>query len=372
MAQFSHAPLNVGGLAPLTSQVVANSFNSPSLELEKIADNGSLGTHLDHSYMANSTLFDGYFLSTAATEAGPLYGSSGRDLDTVVSEFFDGTKALANSNFQPATAAKPTVTADDYATFAQHLYNQGAFNVNSTSVEAWALFLASGSNEALPILDILTASPSLASAVDSPDLAVSRFSPMTGDETDGQTDDQSRWSGHRRLSSAQIMTLAENVVQEVKKRGPFQSISEFVNRQIVSDAETANAGALQTAIQNSGLNTDFGLPAPRNNAELKSGNNTGSTSDGAATQITQADLLRRLAPSLTVRGDTFRIRSYGEATAGGVTVKVWCEAVVQRQHNFVDESQESTTEDSALNPTNQAYGRRFEMVSFRWLTEEEV
>lgn len=372
LAQFSHAPLNSGGQAPLTSQIVGNSYNSPLLPLDKKTNAGSLGTHLDHSYMANNTLFDGYFLSTAATEAGPLYDSSARDLDTVISEFFQGAKKLANNNFQPKTNVPPAITATDYATFAQHLYNKGAFNVNSTSVEAWALFLASGSNESLPILDMLTSSSTFANAAYSTETAVSRFSPLIGDAVAGDTDDQTRWAGHRRLSPVQIMTLAENVVVEVKKRGPFQSVSEFVNRQIDGDSVTANSGALQTAIESSDINTNFGEPVPKNSGELASGSATARTSAGAVTQITQADLLRRLAPSITVRGDTFRIRSYGEATEGGTTVKVWCEAIVQRQHNFIDDSQPSTTESSSLNTTNQTYGRRFEIISFRWLSPDEI
>ena len=372
LAQFSHAPLNTGGQAPLTTQIVANSFNTPLIPLSKKSNGGTLGTHLDHSYMANNTLFDGYFLSTAAAEEGPLFGSSSRSLDNVISEFFEGDRKLLNTNFEPATSVVPTITAADYATFAQHLYNRGSFNVNSTSVEAWALFLASGTNESLPILNMLTASTTFASAADSTDTAVSRFAPLIGDKVAGDNDDQSRWAGHRRLTPTQIMTLARNVVDEVKKRGPFQSVSEFVNRQLVSGTDTANSGALQTAIENSAINTNFGLPAPKNNTELTSGNGTASTSDGAATQITQADLLRRLAPSLSVRGDTFRIRSYGEATHAGSTVRVWCEAVVQRQHNFVDDRQISTTEDASFNTINQTFGRRFEIISFRWLSPDEV
>jgi hypothetical protein len=168
------------------------------------------------------------------------------------------------------------------------------------------------------------------------------------------------------------MTLAEKVVDEVKARGPFQSVAEFVNRQLASDPLTGNSGALQTAIENSALNTDFGLSAPKKNSEL-TGTGTGNTSDGAATQITQADLLNRLAPSLTVRGDTFRIRAYGEVTDfGGQTTKAWCEAVVQRQHDFVDAEQEPITIDAALSITNRAFGRRFNIVSFRWLSADEV
>ena len=135
---------------------------------------------------------------------------------------------------------------------------------------------------------------------------------------------------------------------------------------------TANSGALQTAIENAGLNTDHGQSAPKNAGELASGTFTGNTSDGAATQIIQADLLNRLAPSLTVRGDTFRIRAYGEYTQGGTTTKAWCEAIVQRGHEFVDRSQDPTTATSSLNPANQTFGRRFNIISFRWLSPSEI
>jgi hypothetical protein len=295
-------------------------------------------------------------------------------LDQVISQFFDLTQSLPNSNFEPAASTAPTVAAADYDTFAQHLYNKGAFNVNSTSEEAWALFLASGTNESLPILDMLTASTTLASADISTDSAVSRFAPLIGDEEDATSDGQERWAGHRRLTSVQIRTLARNVIAEVKARGPFQSVAEFVNRRLDSGTATGNSGALQTAIENSALNTDFGLDAPKNNAELTGGTETGNTSDGAATQITQADLLNRLAPSLTVRGDTFRIRAYGEvADIRGQATKAWCEAVVQRQHDFVDDTQSPTTAiDAPLSITNQAFGRRFKIVSFRWLAADEV
>ena len=371
MAQFSHAPLNVGGQAPLTTQIAGNSFASPLIPLASKSNSGSLGAHLDHSYMANTTLFDGYFLSTATAQTQAIYGTS-RPLTTVLSQFFDQTKPLSNSNFEPATSTAPAATAADYDTFAQHLYNRGAFNVNSTSEEAWALFLASGTNEVLPILDMLTASTTLANAAISSDSAVSRFAPLIGDEEDATSDGQERWEGHRRLTAAQITALAQNVVAEVKARGPFQSVAEFVNRRLDSGTATGNSGALQTAIENSNFNTDFGLDAPKNNDEL-SGSGTGNTSDGAATQITQADLLNRLAPSLTVRGDTFRIRAYGEvADIRGQTTKAWCEAVVQRQRDFVDDTDIPTTIDSSLSTTNQAFGRRFKIVSFRWLSADEV
>ena len=378
IAQFSHAPLNTGGQAPLTTQIVGNSFNSPLLPLGLKSNSGSIGPHLDHSYMANTTLFDGYFLSTATAQTQAIYGTPPRPLTTVLSQFFDQTKPLPNSNFEPVTNISPTVTAADYDTFAQHLYNKGAFNVNSTSKEAWALFLASGTNEALPILDMLTASTTLADAATSSDFAVSRFAPMIGDEeVNTSVVGQDRWLEHRRLTPDQIVTLAEKVVDEVKARGPFQSVAEFVNRQLVNTTATGNSGALQTAIENAALNlnTNFGLDipisTPKNNDEL-TGTGTGNTSDGAPSQITQADLLNRLAPSLTVRGDTFRIRAYGETESiGGHTSKAWCEAVVQRQHDFVDDTL-APTGVPAAGSANETFGRRFKIVSFRWLSADEV
>ena len=257
----------------------------------------------------------------------------------------------------------PDVNITNYDTFAQHLYNRGAFNVNSTSIEAWAMFLASGTNEALPILDILTADIDLNRANFLTDPVVSRFTPLIGDQEYANADGQERWQGHRRLTPNQIMTLAENVVAEVQARGPFQSVSEFVNRQLVDAPETGNSGVLQTAIDNSDLNRDFGYDAPKNILELN-GAGTGNTSDGAATQITQGDLLNRLAPSLTVRGDTFCIRAYGETEGvSGETSKAWCEAVFQRQHKYVDDTL-APTEVPLAGTRNESFGRRFKIVFF--------
>lgn len=253
--------------------------------------------------------------------------------------------------------------------------------MNSTSVKAWALFLASGTQEALPILnkyitnDVLTSSTPLVETVTSDDAAFSRFAPMAGDEMPAtvEVDSKERFASHRRLTADQIKTLAEKVVAEVKVRGPFQSVAEFVNRRLDDDTATGNAGVLQAAIGESSINTNFGLAAPKNNDEL-TGTPTGNTSDGAPSQITQADILNRLAPSLTARGDTFRIRTYGDArdAAGNITAKAWCEAIVQRGHEFVDDTQPAATDVGNLNTTNEIFGRRFNIVSFRWLSDDEI
>ena len=384
LAQFVHAPLNSSGQAPLTTQIVGNSFNSPLISLSKKSEAGtgnSNFTLLDHSYMANNTLFDGYFLSTASDERNaPLISTSdARPLETVLSNFFDGTQSLANPNIISAVQSDPEITEADYASFAQHLYYRGGFNVNSISEEAWALFLASGTQESLPVLDLLSAqfltAPVSIDPASGEALALSRFAPLVGAAHDpASIRGENGWAGHRRLTLAQVKELAKYVVEEVKARGPFQSVAEFVNRRLENDPATANSGALQSAIEKSSINTDFGQAAPKNNSELLGDEDdyTGNTSDGSLTQVIQSDLLNRLAPSLCARGDTFRIRAYGESNAGGQVVKVWCEAVVQRDHAYVDSNEAPTTAVDDLNTINEAFGRRFRIVSVRWLTGDEV
>jgi hypothetical protein len=113
--------------------------------------------------------------------------------------------------------------------------------------------------------------------------------------------------------------------------------------------------------------------------------------------ITQSDLLKPIANTLTVRDDTFRIRAYGEAldTQGNVIAKAWCEAIVQRSPSYLDSTNEAhepsfkyegNPVDATYDPgwdgklirnddlttTNQRFGRKFLMVSFRWLANNEI
>jgi hypothetical protein len=96
--------------------------------------------------------------------------------------------------------------------------------------------------------------------------------------------------------------------------------------------------------------------------------------------LTQGDLLTALAPVLFPRSDTFLIRTYGEAvnpTTGATEARAWCEATVQRGPDYFDPS--AATGDApevapaALKSTlNQTFGRRFKIVSFRWLTRSDL
>jgi len=88
----------------------------------------------------------------------------------------------------------------------------------------------------------------------------------------------------------------------------------------------------------------------------------------------QADILRPLAPILSVRDDTFTIRGYGDArdATGKVLAHAVCEAVVRRTREFVDSAEAADILTPPTRAANQAFGRRFEFVSMRWLTASEV
>ena len=82
-----------------------------------------------------------------------------------------------------------------------------------------------------------------------------------------------------------------------------------------------------------------------------------------------------LAPVLFPRSDTFIVRTYGEAVNPATNVtegRAWCEAVVQRLPEYFDATQPPETAPSALNKLNTLYGRRFKVVSFRWLTRSDI
>jgi hypothetical protein len=95
----------------------------------------------------------------------------------------------------------------------------------------------------------------------------------------------------------------------------------------------------------------------------------------------QQDLVQAFSPVMTPRSDTFVVRTYGEVknpVKGNVEARAWGEAVVQRLPDFVDQTDPGlatlgdATPPASLNSTNKDFGRRFKVVSFRWLDENEI
>ena len=117
---------------------------------------------LDAPYLLNAALWDGFFLSGAAPRLSPLTSPaspvpsdpeanrpglsypSTRSLAEVLDDFMAQRGKLENPRMRLTGEAPASRSAlGDYRRSASALLNDGAFNVNSTSVEAWAAFLAS-------------------------------------------------------------------------------------------------------------------------------------------------------------------------------------------------------------------------------------
>ena len=210
------------------------------------------------------------------------------------------------------------------------------------------------------------------------------------------------WEGVRYLTGPQIDRLAEEIVRQVKTRGPFLNMADFVNRRLAND-ETGLRGALQAAIdwdelggatpdpdEEASINGRFKRTPDLITATEVQGFDytfpeaaTGSRWAGAPGYVIQGDLLSPLAPVLSPRSDTFRIRAYGEVHSrfGEVQGRAWCEAIVQRFPEYVKADQNLPTEpaylsDGSPNPDlhslNHRLGRRFKIVRFRWLSAEEI
>lgn len=327
----------------------------------------------DLSYLLNEALWDGWFFSTVP---------GGLIADEVQNPSYRLPNARHRFHLSPGetyAAAATALTAS--GTAATNLLLDGGFNVNSTSLEAWRALFASHNGVATDPSDATKSHP------------FSRFaSPAAGVEPNNAT---APWMSWRILSDAQIDALAAAIVAEVRARGPFLSLADFVNRRLVADA-TGLKGALQAAIDATSINdvapftdaalrvTDYPTDLPASDTEqrtiyLGGDDATDPESSRAAHApgfLTQADLLSALGPQLTARADTLRIRAYGDvmnpATGSAEPeARAWCEAIVQRLPDYV-EAQDATTAPAALAPANAAFGRRFHIVSFRWLSPDEI
>ena len=189
------------------------------------------------------------------------------------------------------------------------------------------------------------------------------------------------WNGYRNLTPDEIKKLAEEIVAEVRTRGPFLSMSEFVNRRLGSAGGLSNAGAIQAALDRSNVNANMVFNAREiapaevagygwKNGEAVTGNTGAGAPGGSHARATCCPPSARFA---AVRSDTFRIRGYGDArdSAGRITARAYCEAIVQRVPDYLDPA-ETADASPPLVPSNLLFGRRFMIVSFRWLNPTEI
>ena len=397
---------------PFSFNIIGNSDATPLLPANAVVNSADAGqsTNLQHddSYCANHVLFDDWFFSSIAPDP-TTFGSTGRTLQKTYTDFVSGTTPLPNRSYVPlaqdaafgATSASNANTLysnyagkpDSWRTVASRLEVEGMFNVNSTSVAAWRALLGHARNQKVPFIkDTGTAwSVDLASQADYP---FSRFS-IAGDSeartagSSGAFPGAAEFSGYRILDEKQLDALATEIVKQVRLRGPFLSLSEFVNRQL-SSGDLALAGTIQSALNeiakssatnpyatiiSTNPNPSSATPAAYGDAEYKFPQAAeGQATYGLPGWTRQADVLRPLAPILTARDDTFTIRAYGDARdkSGNITARATCEAVVVRTRNYLDPSDLAELTGTPAKQINQVYGRRFQVLSVRWLSPSEI
>ena len=419
IADFRRSNALASPYLPAFVQPIGNSYASPLIATTTASQAAQAGMPnyelLDHSVLANYALYDRTYFSTLAP-VGTASAVAG------FTDFMNGKKPLRSQVFQAYLPAgktvadvqselfqsngKPAVSA--YKLAAQYQMVKGPFNVNSTRVQAWKAMLSSMNHSQLNTLwaksGTLATTPS--SAIPIPAMTLHNGSATNGTFAVADIDDQAgnQWNGYREFSDADIETLATEIVKQVRLRGPFLSMSEFVNRRIGADSELTRRGALQNAIDDSKLNSDrlteafFKGQSPVEAGHVSDENlygfktpsaATGNPAAGAPGWLSQADILKILEPAATVRSDTFVIRTCGEATdgAGNVVARAYAEAVVQRIPEYVNPSDPAAAKvpnpnapavapDPLTPPLNAAeniiFGRRFEMINFKWLSANEI
>ncbi|MGA0900781.1 MAG: hypothetical protein ACO3SO_10285 [Luteolibacter sp.] len=226
--------------------------------------------------------------------------------------------------------------------------------------------------------------------------------PQADGVTPGDSLSPEAWTGYRQLNEAELDQLTARIVEQVKRRAPFISVSDFVNRRLFaseSPGSTAPSiesqsdgdllsygGAIEVAIRQSALNAgmeDFGMSSandyvnPAFNApRIDTISTPTERFANAPAHLTQGKVLEKIGAHLTARSDTYRIRAYGEAGTpdGDGMARAWCEAVVQRKADYLDAAADEPTKPAAelVSTINRMHGRRFAMKSFRWLSADEL
>ena len=391
LASLQHADTSKYNYHPTYS--IANSRRqigqSDPTKIFNILDSLRIRTHttprfqIDTSWASNEALWDRYYFSGMnwGTTSGQPFPSQNDAVSAMINGETD--RVLVNPRMSLITKPNSTNIAElkDYTKIGKYLGVSGAFNVNSTSVEAWKAVLASLSGREITYL----AGNALTDQIlDTSKSALSRFNTPAGLDDDD-------YAGFRALSNGELESLAEKMVEQVKLRGPFMGLADFVNRRLVDD-DTGKSGAIQSAIDQSGINDSVEIGTTNGNRLEQSSPHTNT---GMARYLSQGDILTSLAPIIATRSDTFIIRAYGDSKDidGVIRSRAWCEATVQRIPEWIIPTDEPATVkhqdypegNSIIEPvlrqwepnldlpeTCQTFGRRFKIISFRWLSADEI
>ena len=324
---------------------------------------------IDLSWVCNDALWDRYFFSTTAN---------------LTQQMLDNQASLPNPRLKIRPAASLAALKSSTLAASQ-LFVKGAFNVNSTSVDAWKSLLAGNHARYEDTNNSPISSPFFRlfkndlSALDDQNKTLSQGHSTVDDSASTNTGETA------------LERLAKAIVEQVKKRGPFTSLAEFVNRKRIlepnDDPALQLSGALQSAIDSSEINVEIANNLKADYANIQSMPDVsgfgdfgssyaenklkGSSIEGLPGMVSQADILTAIGPFITTRSDTFTIMSYGEYTNvhTGEKSKALLELKVQRLPEYMDSSNDAVTTLPAdlTQAINIEYGRRFTILSSRWL-----
>lgn len=393
----------------------ANSFSHPMVPRISVAAPGALPmfpneTFFDFSWIMNSALWDAYCMTglTARDSRIPEFNPSGttKTLDDVAEDFFAKGKPLSDPRMLlrdygvGAAALKNAVvdaggrpTPDGYTKSAAAIAVDGGFNINSTSVRAWRSLLAGLNGVKVPGI------PAATSGNSTPTMSVVPIPVKPGENAVLNSSVQSattladinsgayskafnaqRALAGRKLSDARLTVLAQKIVEQVKKRGPFLSMGEFMNRRL-EDGDLGDRGALQDAIDASGIN-DFAKASPALQVGATDIGNlvpavpnpkapVGGIGRGLPGYITQSDIVRPVSSHITPRGDTFTIRARGTSDDGATAL---VELTVRRTVAYLDAADapyvipDNRSDD--FKTVNKVFGRRFAIIGAPRLIDE--
>ena len=346
-------------------------------------------SYYDLSWLLNRALWDRYFVSTVPNRGtGTTYAGSPDLLTTASTDVPDLMPNPRHVKYGGAAA----VDLHDADKAAANLLLKGGFNINSTSEQAWRAVLGG--------INRLQYDPEGDGTSGTLKAALPRFARPTAAANAASA----AWQGYRALDEVQIARLAATIVAEIRNRGPFVSLSDFVNRRLKDNAATAAdermRGAIQAALDTSisgagAVNTasppfddtpayPIGGSVPSSYAaydtELMQGGSASvapysSRSAFAPQFLSQADVLSAIGSGLGARSDTFTIRTYGEAVnpvTSDIQSRAWCEAIVQRLPEYMDATADPDAHVAPTASVNKSMGRRYKILSFRWLSSNDI
>lgn len=380
-------------------------FHDTNINSETGGNEKVFGDFYDHGLLINDALWDRWFCSSVSDMPNNKGKLEAKD---VLTRFLSGEEPLpvaryvkTNTPYKDADVVKRLMDNDGWKYIAQYLMIDGGFNVNSTSVEAWTSVLqglakrklVTNADGKLALVEPGKAdsqvlfSRFMVSTADKSIDSLGGYSMMQGSSSlRGNSGMLAAWGEVRSLDSDKIRELATQIVKQVKKRGPFLNMSDFINRRLDTNKDNALKGALQAAIDATDINSMFmdEVTSPASGGSLYKFKEAeeGSIYTAAPGYLIQSDVLASLGNILTVRDDTFTVRAYGcvRNARKAILAQAWCEAVVQRTMDYVDPANDPTAceyepdgrKAKGLTAANKVFGRRFRVVSFKWLDAWDI